>query len=253
MPLNPASSSQPGLHRRIRLKAEPGHCAVALEDDFHRFDMTLRHDGQRALGFAVRAERTPWTICWEAAERLSEFEGLPIGPGSVKALAAFDSKQQCTHQYDLTALLLSHAARGGERLIDAFVSDPVDGRSVAELRIDGALQLRWQLAGTQILDDGVYAGQNLRSMMPWALATLAPQALEDAFVLRRTCMVSNGRGYDLDDFPSALPSMQHKAGACFVFQPVRAERAIRVYGSTRKDVHSPDDLLQPSAEAPTGR
>lgn len=253
MSSNSASSSQPGLHRRIRLTAEPGHCAVELEDDFHRFGMTLRHDGQRALGFAVRAERTPWTICWEAAERLSEFEGLPLGPTSVKALAAFDSKQQCTHLYDLTALLLSHAARGGERLIDAFVSDPVERRSVAELRVDGALQLRWQLAGTQILDEGVYAGQNLRGIMPWALATLAPQDLEDAFVLRRACMVSMGRSVDLDDYPTALPSMQHKAGACFVFQPERAYRAVRAFGSTRKDVRGPDDLLRGGAEAPPPR
>ena len=79
--------------------------------------------------------------------------------------------------------------------------------------------------------------------MPWADEHLEDQMLEALFVQRRAVMVAASKGFDLDLIPNAGVAMRARAGACFVFQPERAEQAVRIVGSTRQDVEGVGDLL----------
>ena len=41
-----------------------------MEDDFHRFGVTLRHDGERVVEVVGDGTRFPWTTCPSAVEPL---------------------------------------------------------------------------------------------------------------------------------------------------------------------------------------
>src|SRR6187431_2030920 len=57
--------------RRIRLSVpEPGIVVSQLEDDFHFFEITLRHDAERVLAVDAASHRWPWSTCPSAAEPL---------------------------------------------------------------------------------------------------------------------------------------------------------------------------------------
>ena len=237
------SSPSTALHRRLLLQASAGVCTAAVEDDFHHFVVTLAHDGQRVTAVEVAAPRTPWTLCPQAAERRHQFVGLPLQPRIPLSLPGIDSKQQCTHQHDLMVLALSHALRGGRRDYLTHVTDPQDRQQHSRLWRDGELVLDWRLHRTLIESADVFHGRDLRSVMDWASQALDDDSLEALVVLRRSVMVSGGRAVDLDRFDHASQIMGRMAGGCFVFQPERAEQALRIKGSIRTDLHDHAQLL----------
>jgi hypothetical protein len=237
------SLASTALHRRLLLQASQGFCTAALEDDFHHFVVTLAHDGKRVTGIEVGAHRTPWITCPHAAQLKHQFVGLPLSERLQPSVPGIDSKQHCTHQYDLMVLALSHALRGGRRDYLTHVTDPQERCQHARLWRNGELVLDWQLQRTLIESADAFHGRDLRGMMGWAVQSLDDDALEALVVLRRSVMVSGGRVADLHRFAHAGQAMERMAGGCFVFQPGRAERALRTKGSTRTDLHDHAQLL----------
>jgi len=49
-----------------------------MEDDFHRFGVTVRHDGARVVEVEGEGERYPWTTCPAAVEPLRALAGAPL-------------------------------------------------------------------------------------------------------------------------------------------------------------------------------
>ncbi|MDB5884425.1 MAG: hypothetical protein JWR74_596 [Polaromonas sp.] len=237
------SSPSTALHCRLLLQASGGICTVAVEDDFHHFVVTLAHDGAQVTGIEVGAHRTPWTLCPQAAELAQQFVGLPLTARLPLRLAGIDSKQHCTHQYDLAVLALSHALRGGRRDYLIEMTDLQDRQQNARLWRNGALVLDWRLNRTLIESADGFDGRNLRGVMDWAAESLDDDTLEALVVLRRAVMVSGGRVADLQRFAHAGQAMSRMAGGCFVFQPGRAEHALRNEGNTRTDLHDHTQLL----------
>ena len=65
--------------RRIRVTTvEPGVVVSALEDDFHVFIVTLRHDGTQVIDVECESRRWPWSTCPAAAESLKALAGMPL-------------------------------------------------------------------------------------------------------------------------------------------------------------------------------
>src|SRR5262249_13195078 len=99
--------------RRIRVETTaPGTVVAALEDDFHHFIVTLRHDGSVVGGVTCVARRWPWTTCPDAAASLHALAGMPLSRRFPAAGAWTDPKQNCTHQFDAACYAITHAARG---------------------------------------------------------------------------------------------------------------------------------------------
>ena len=91
--------------RRIRLVAtERGVVEGGLEDDFHHFEVTLRHDGEHVIGVEARSRRWPWTTCPAAAEPLHEIEGMELSPRCLAVGDRADPHANCTHMFDLARL-----------------------------------------------------------------------------------------------------------------------------------------------------
>ena len=118
-----------------------------LEDDFHHFVVTLRHDGERSSGRRAsrtagrgRRARTPPSRCRALA-------GMPLSRRFTAAGAWTDPKQNCTHQFDAACHAITHAARGGavgstgSTTSRSRAATPRPTATHVRLWVDGALRL----------------------------------------------------------------------------------------------------------------
>lgn len=226
---------RPGIYRRrIRIAIAPGFAQADLEDDPHRHGVRLRHDGVRVTEIHGQARRTPWSLCRGAVDVLPRLVGMPLSVDPQAVYRHTNGRRQCTHLFDLAGLAIAHAARGvAERQYDAEVPC-LDTRAprVVRLRRDGHEQLVWTLRRTTILAPEPFAGQDLRTMMPWLKQNVTDRdEFEAAIVLRRAVFTSGNRMYDMDRMATAADT-GHVNGACHVFQDGVSELAQREPGST---------------------
>lgn len=236
--------------RRFRIWT-PAHGVVvsALEDDFHRFVVTIDHDGEKVTKLSCESQRWPWTTCPAAAEPLRALEGMPLSTRFTAASRWTDPKLNCSHQFDTACLAITHAASGrAERVYDAEVPlrDFETGDVHVRLWVDGEARLAWQLTWNGIEDaEPPYDEAPWRGgFMRWADATLPPEQAEAAIVLRRAADIGMGRGMDLDSIPVASQLPNSMTGICHTMTPGVAEVAFRNRGSIRDFARSPEDLLR---------
>jgi DUF2889 family protein len=235
--------------RRIRARTvAPGVVLAELEDDFHHFAVTLRHDGERVVSCENVSRRWPWSTCPDAAEPLRRLAGMPLTRRFTAAGRWTDPKQNCTHQFDTACHAITCAARGGAtRVYDAEIPyrDRRTGETAVRLWVDGAPRLAWSIDWNGIVepqppfDEAPWRG----GFMRWADTTLPEDDAECAIVLRRACDIGMGRGMDLDSVPVADQLPGSMAGICHTMQPGTVEVAFRHVGSIRDFARAPERLL----------
>jgi hypothetical protein len=222
-----------------------------LEDDFHRFGLTLHHDGARVTAVEGDAGRFPWTTCPSAVDPLRSVAGAPIARRLTELGEHVAARSNCTHLFDLAGLAIAHAARGSlepTRLYDIEIPDRERGRTSPQLSRDGQVLLRWDLEGTMISGPPPYDDIALRAgFLAWAEERLDEEEAEAAIVLRRACDISFGRAMDLDVYDTAADLGDIMLGTCHSFQPGTIEVALRNKGQTRDFSASADLLLQEPA------
>lgn len=239
--------------RRIRVETlEPGLVRCDLQDDFHHFLITLRHDGGVIESVDAESIRWPWSTCPSAAEPLRRLASMPLERRFTAAGRFTDPKQNCTHQFDAACHAITHAAWGRtERVYDVEVPrrDPVTGASHCRLWVDGELALAWDVSWEGIVDAVApfTAAPWKGGFMRWADETLPEDDAERAITLRRACDIGMGRGMDLDAIPVASQLPQMMAGVCHTMQPEFVAVALRHVGSIRDFAPDPDLL---DAETP---
>lgn len=233
--------------RRIIVTATAEHASAELEDDVHRFGVAIDHDGHIVTALSSHGERHPWTVCAGAGAPLEALVGAPISR-DVPALAEWgDAGQNCTHRFDLLAMAIAQAARGpGERRYDVEAGpDPDDGaRHLVTVWRDDVEVLRWAIDGTTIHSTDVADGQDVRRILRWARETLDADMVEAIFMLRRGLLVSTFRRVDPSKISSAMVAMEMMAGACYAYQPGRAEQGLPMPDIFRDFDRLPDRLLE---------
>lgn len=254
----PGNSATPGgmLRRRIRIVGTAnaqglpgGEVRADLEDDFHRFGLTLAHDGQAVTQITGEAHRFPWSTCPGGSQRLAELVGLELSPRCTTVAQASNPRLNCTHLFDLAGLALAAAWRGpGSRQYDAVVPEWVDGKSSPTLAVNGEEVLSWHVDSFVIKGPPPFEELALRGQgfMAWAEATLAPDLAEAAIVLRRAVYISPGRLQDLDALDRATELGDYVdllVGMCHTLQPEMIPVALRMKGTTHDFTHSPEKLL----------
>lgn len=143
---------QGALRRRIRLIAEGNEVCAGVEDAYHSFRMTLRHDGERIVELLPQFHRVPLTTCPSAALPLQRLIGTSID-SSWRDLATRESpRSHCTHLFDLAVLAMAHARRGGTRTYDVTVPDEHPGPVWTTLQRDGETIFRWRTFEARILE-----------------------------------------------------------------------------------------------------
>jgi len=238
--------------RRVRVVATEATTVVAdLEDDFHRFRVTLHHDGERVVDVRGEGLRYPWSTCANAAAQLHELDGMPLSPRCSAVAHHADPRANCTHMFDLAGLAGAHAARGGERRqYDIELPPTVGGTTTPRLWRDGDLLLTWTLGyvageGRTLVDPPPsFDGAPWRGgFMRWADATLEPDAAEAAIVLRRACEIGLGRGMDLDGYDRAEQLASVMLNVCYTMRPGTIAVALRNKGTVRDFADHVDALL----------
>ena len=228
-------------HRSILLTRAAGGVVAELEDDFHRFDVSLHHDGRRVTEITTSAHRYPWSTCPAAAGGLESLVGLELD-----ATPALSHSVSCTHIVDLTVLAMRHASADRDtRRYDVRVPDRFGKRTRAQLLRDGAPLLEWDVVGGSIAGPAPFAGFKLRdrSFSAFIRSELDADTAEAAGVLRRALDISLGRGRDLDPYPSAEPLAEILGPVCYSFQPEIAPTAGRMVGTGWDWSAHPDLLL----------
>jgi hypothetical protein len=250
----PGPRPAPGPYRRrIRLVAlGPDATWGGLEDDFHRFEVTVRHDGRVVTGVEVTSRRWPWSTCPDAARVLDELVGMPLADRCTAVADHLDPRRACTHQFDLAGLAVAAAARRTRRReydVEVHPTGP-DGVAAAVLTRDGTVRHRWRIGAPgggprRLLDPAPFTQAPWRGgFIAWADATLPPEDAEEAIVLRRACDIALGRGMDLDALDRADELADLMSGICYTMQPGVAPGAVRHRGQIRDFAARPEALLE---------
>ncbi len=225
--------------RLIRLvRLDPTTVWGGLEDDFHHFEVTLRHDGAAVADVAMDARRWPWATCPDAGANLADLVGMALSDRCTAVAAVTDPRWQCTHQFDLAGLCVTHAARGSDTREYEVALDVEDELIRPRLWIDGDLHHEWTLdslgQGRTLTDPSPFTDAPWKGgFIRWADATLSPSEAEAAIVLRRACDIGMGRGMDLEAIDCSLDLADIMTGVCYSMQPEIMPVAFRNRGSIR--------------------
>jgi Protein of unknown function (DUF2889) len=236
--------------RRIRVTTtEPGVVVSQLEDDFHFFVVTLRHDGTAVREVTCASHRWPWSTCPDAARALQALHGMPLSRRFTTAGRWTDPKLNCTHQFDTACYAVTLAARGGpprQYDIEVPTREPETGRTHVRLWVDGVRSIEWSLTWSGIVDAAppFDAAPWRGGFMRWADANLPEDEAERAITLRRASDIGMGRGMDLDAVPVASDLPASMSGICHTMQPGTVEVALRHRGSIRDFSGAPELLLE---------
>lgn len=237
------------FRRRIRLvRLDPHRVWGGLEDDFHHFEITLGHDNGIVTEIAMEALRWPWTTCPDAGANLGRLVGMPLSDRCTEVARITDPHFQCTHQFDLAGLCVTHAARGTDRRQYDIALENENTVVRARLHQDGKLILEWTLVADGIrrvlLDPPPFTDAPWKGgFIKWADATFDPEPAEAAIVLRRSCDIGMGRGMDLEAIGCAEELAGLMTGVCYSMQPDIMPVAFRNRGSIRDFGRHPDAPL----------
>ena len=226
------------FRRAILIESRAREVSAELEDDFHRFGVTLHHDGDRVVGVEGRAHRYPWVTCLEAPTALRALEGVALAANPATLFRHADPRAHCTHLFELAALALAQATRGpGVRRFEAEVTDPQEGVRLAQVLEDGELVLEWRLSEDLITAPPAYAGRAAGSFGSAVLAEVEPVLATRLLIMRRVVQTARGRQMDVDAYATAAE--MRRPAACYSLQPSNAGRARRIPGSHRDWLDAP--------------
>ncbi len=216
------------LYRR-KTVAEAGtfETVAAMEDDFHHFEVRLRHDGTHVTELTAQAIRFPWSTCPGAVAKLDELIGAPLNPTPEDTGPRLQIAEHCTHLFDIAKFALAQSARaqsgrGGRRQYDIVIPDPEGGSTTGDLSRDGVHLLHWVVDKRVVVAPPAFAGHQLAGRADWAPGSIADgDALEAALMLRRALVIFRGR---MSEYPEVTSADQVPGGfgSCFTYQPENA-------------------------------
>lgn len=229
--------------RRVAIRASERSGVAAIEDDAHRFEIGLTHDGARVTSVEAAAVRYPYTTCPGAVPSVQSFVGIPLTSDVTAPTRSIRAGLCCTHQFDSIALAIAQCARGpGQRVYDAEVR--VDGGTKsAVLRRDGQPVLDWIVEADRIGSSDPANGLSVRSVLKELHGRVEEEFVEAIFVMRRALLVSPGRMRPPEAHVDPAQMMDRMAGACHSFQPERAPHGRLIRTHFRDFENAPEKLL----------
>ena len=210
----------PGFRRRFIMSPGADCVTAAVEDDYHRLAVTLRHDGAVVTAVESVMERAPWTTCPGAPAVLAAtFTGVAL-----TEVAARGQKQlNCTHLHDLAVLAAAHAGDPAPMRYDILACDPINGLVAAEIRRDGATVLRIEHRDDLVTVPAEIAGVSVFKLRGW-IETLEGAAREAARLLQWGTILAHGRITPMERQSDA----SRMPANCYTFQPERKGEARRI-------------------------
>ena len=233
--------------RRIRVRAvSPGVVVSELEDDFHHFEVTLTHDGERVVSCENVSYRWPWSTCPDAAGPLRALAGMPFVAPLHRGRHLDRPKQNCTHQFDAACHTIATPGSGSRpaRLRPRGAApDPETGVTDVRCWVDGELRLAWTLDWNgPVSPQPPFDAAPWRAVMRWADATLPEEPAET----RWSCDAvrhRDGPRHGPRRRAGRRPAAGGDVGICHTMQPDVVHVALRNVGTIRDFSHDPEQLL----------
>jgi hypothetical protein len=153
-------------------------------------EVRIVHDGERVTDVQAKTHRVPWTTCPGAEQKIRDLIGTPLQRMSQST--GLDSKEHCTHLYDVARLTIARAFMKAPVQYDITIPDRIEKRTCAEVLRDGKLCLTWDIDGDVVTGPARFAGHHVFGAPKWP-ADLDEDTLEAAMVVRRSIFVSRAR------------------------------------------------------------
>ena len=190
---------EPLIYRRATIIiASEYQVSAEMEDDFHHFRITLRHDGAVVTGIVGESIRFPWTTCGlESEKKIQDLAGCRLD-SLYKQLSSVERFTYCTHLFDLVQLAITHTAKtASTQLYQAAITlFPNRGPVRAELKRDGDSLFRWDIENGCITGPAPYCGIRIDGLADWAYQQQQADLIEAVLVLQRAIHVSVGKIFD---------------------------------------------------------
>jgi hypothetical protein len=216
--------AQAGYRRRILILPGPGASTAELEDDYHRMAVTIQFADGVITAIDSAMNRSPWTTCPGA---IAQLEATFLGKALDAAVLREEKPLNCTHLFDLASFAAHHAGELNPVAYAIEVADPVESKGEARLWRDGVQLFHWTYTDGVFSAPVAMAGMPMSAIGSW-IAALPADLREPARILRWAMVVARGRMFDL---PGGLSAARFASGACYTFQPGRAEVATRHPGA----------------------
>ena len=242
--INSLERDEPLIYRRATIiSVSENQVSAEMEDDFHHFRITLRHDDRVVTGIVGESIRFPWTTCGlESEKKIQDLEGCRL-ESLYKQLSSEERFTHCTHLFDLVQLAISHADKpGSTQLYQAAITLlPNQGPVGAELTRDGDVLFRWDIEHGGITSPAAYSGIRIDGLTAWAYEQQQAELTEAILVLQRAIHVSAGKIFDWSYAQTAAE--MNLPPSCYTFQPAKAGLSKRIPDNIRDYTHSADQML----------
>lgn len=196
IPGNPHYGSGQYLRSLEILRLGDREYAFAMEDSYHAFAVTFRHDGSHLSALQAHWHRQPMGSCSGAGKALERMVGCPLSDDIYAAGQFQDGRLHCTHHFDMLSLAIVHAHQEREdRRYDVVIADAPAGNVCPELFVNDRSTLCLQLRDHQyITSPGHYQGVSLmRGFNVWAREHLEAEEREYAFIIQKAMFVAAGQ------------------------------------------------------------
>lgn len=233
--------------RRIRIEKRGGEIVAGLEDTLHAFKLVVRHDGSVVTAIEGTWVRHPNGTCPGAVNQFAAYVGRTLTAQRSVFRAYSDPRRQCSHFLDVLGLIFSQALREEEvRQFDVTVPDIVDGKTWAEVHVNGERLHRWQIDHERVLHPASLGGRSLHAGFGrWAAEAFEGDTLEAAHVLQMGIHVSFSGMLDFMAMgarhKNSAVVMATMTGVCYATQPERIAGA--VFCHDKRDFTDRDDTM----------
>lgn len=235
------------FRRRIRMEKHGRSIEAGLEDTLHAFKLVVQHDGDVVIAIESIWLRYPNGTCPGAINQFAPYIGKALTAQRAVFRGYSDTRQQCSHFLDVLGLVFSHALREEDvRQFDVTVPDIVDGKTWAEIHVNGEQIHRWQIDSERVLHPTPLTGRSLYTGFGrWSAEMFAGDWLEAAHVLQMGILVSFSGMLDFmamgAQHKNGAVVMETIRGACYATQSKRIEGA--VFCHDKRDFTDADETM----------
>ena len=217
----------------------PGHVSLAMEDVAHSFHMDFTHDGSKVTSIKAAWSREPLSSCTGSPQALEALVGCPLSDNIFSIGRNIDSRQLCTHMYDMFCLAATHAyEQRPEYRSDVVIPDSADGPVLAALNRNGEKQLEFEMERQDyqtIVRPEPCRGMNiLKGFLPWVRVNVQADQHEHYFSMQKALFIARIQLFNLESTVGKSATLSGPPeGSCYGSQAERYQNAVRIYPPLR--------------------
>jgi len=228
----------------------PGHVNLAMKDVAHSFHMDFTHDDGKVTSINAAWIREPLSSCGGAPLALEALVGCTLSDTIFSVARHIDSRQQCTHMFDMFCLAATHThEQRPDYRYDVVIPDSVDGPVVATLNRNGEKLLEFEMERQDyqtIVRPEPCRGVNiLNGFLPWVRGNVPADQHEHYFIMQKALFIARIQLVNLDSIVGKSATLSGPPdGSSYGSQAERYQAAVRIAPPSRWRSEEIDKVLR---------